>query len=280
AVTGSPVGTYPIAASGAAASNYTITYADGTMSVTAASLTITADDKNKIYGSANPVLTVSYAGFVNGDTEASLTTAATASTTATASSPVGTYAITAGGASSANYSISYADGTLTVTQASLIVTADDKSKPYGSANPALTVSYLGFVNGDTEASLTTAAAASTTATASSPAGTYAITASGASSPNYSISYADGTLTVTQASLIVTADDKSKTYGSANPALTVSYLGFVNGDTEASLTSAAAASTTVTASSPVGTYVITAGGASSPNYSISYVEGTLTVGQAS
>nr|WP_260677892.1 MBG domain-containing protein [Flavobacterium nitrogenifigens] len=276
AVIGSPMGSYPIAASGAAAPNYAITYADGTMSVTAASLTITADDKSKIYGSANPALTVSYSGFVNGDTEASLTTAAVASTTATASSPVGTYVITAGGASSANYSISYADGTLTVTQASLIVTADDKSKVYGSANPTLTVSYSGFVNGDTEASLTSAAAASTTATASSPAGTYAITAGGASSPNYSISYADGILTVTQASLIVTADNKSKTYGSANPTLTVSYSGFVNGDTEASLTTAATASTLATTSSPAGTYAITASGASSPNYSISYVDGILTI----
>ncbi|WP_394364547.1 MBG domain-containing protein, partial [Flavobacterium nitrogenifigens] len=41
------------------------------------------------------------------------------------------------------------------------MTADDKSKPYGSANPTLTVSYSGFVNGDTEASLTSAGAAST-----------------------------------------------------------------------------------------------------------------------
>ncbi|WP_239457747.1 MBG domain-containing protein, partial [Flavobacterium nitrogenifigens] len=79
---------------------------------------------------------------------------------------------------------------------------------------------------------------------------------------------------------MTADDKSKAYGSANPTLTVSYSGFVNGDTEASLTTAATAASTATASSPVGTYAITAGGASSPNYSISYVEGTLTVGQAS
>ncbi|KAF2340448.1 MBG domain-containing protein, partial [Flavobacterium nitrogenifigens] len=163
---------------GAAAPNYAITYADGTMSVTAASLTVTADDKSKTYGSANPALTVSYTGFVNGDTEASLTAAAVALTAATASSPVGTYVITAGGASSPNYSISYVEGTLTVGQASLTVTADDKSKTYGSANPTLTVSYSGFVNGDTEASLTTAAVASTLATASSPVGTYAITAGG------------------------------------------------------------------------------------------------------
>ena len=39
------------------------------------------------------------------------------STTATASSPVGTYTITASGAADANYTISYVAGTLSVTPA-------------------------------------------------------------------------------------------------------------------------------------------------------------------
>ena len=87
-------------------------------------------------------------------------------------------------------------GTLTVTAAALTVTAANETKAYGAANPTLTVSYSGFVNGDTAASLTTPATASTTATAASAVGTYPITASGATSPNYTISYVPGTLTVT------------------------------------------------------------------------------------
>ena len=63
-------------------------------------------------------------------------------------------------------------------------------------------------------------------------GTYPITASGAASPNYTISYVGGTLTVTPAALTITADNKSKVYGAALPALTASYSGFVNGDTAA------------------------------------------------
>src|SRR5206468_9150549 len=59
-------------------------------------------------------------------------------------------------------------------------------------------------------------------------------ATGQTSGNYTIGYLAGTLTVTKASLTVTADDKTKTYGAGNPALTVSYAGFVNGDTAASL----------------------------------------------
>ena len=48
-------------------------------------------------------------------------------------------------------------------------------------------------------------------------------------PNYAISYVDGTLTVTQAVLLVTADPKSRLYGATNPVLTVTYSGFLNAD---------------------------------------------------
>src|SRR6202030_741966 len=139
---------------------------------------------------------------------------------------------------SANYTIGYVSGTLTVTPAALIVTANNQTKAYGAANPALTVSYGGFVNGDTAASLTTPATAATTATTASAVGTYPITASGATSANYTISYVPGTLTVNPVSLTVTANDQTKAYGAANPLLTVSYSGFVNGDTAASLTTPA------------------------------------------
>jgi hypothetical protein len=87
-----------------------------------APLTITANNQTKVFGAAVPALTASYSGFVNGDTPASLTTPPTLSTTATASSPVGTYPITAAGAAAANYAITYVAGTLTVTPASTVTT--------------------------------------------------------------------------------------------------------------------------------------------------------------
>ena len=86
---------------------------------------------------------------------------------------------------------------------------DNQTKAYGAANPALTVSYSGFVNGDTAASLTTPATVSTTATAASAPGTYPITASGATSVNYTFTYVNGTLTVTTATLTVTANSQTK-----------------------------------------------------------------------
>ena len=53
------------------------------------------------------MLSVSYSGFVNGDTSASLTAQPVVSTTATTSSPVASYPITASGAVDANYTICY-----------------------------------------------------------------------------------------------------------------------------------------------------------------------------
>src|SRR3989442_14105522 len=93
-----------------------------------------------------PPLPASYSGFVNGDTAAMLTTPATVSTTATTASAVGTYPITGSGAVSAsgNYTIAYVNGALTVTPATLTVTANDQTKAYGAPNPPVTESYSGF----------------------------------------------------------------------------------------------------------------------------------------
>jgi len=124
--------------------------------VTKAPLTITVNAQTKVYGASLPTLTASYSGFVNGDTPASLTTPTTLTTTATAASAVAgsPYAITASGAASANYTISYVQGNLTVTPAPLTITATNQTKAYGAAVPALVASYTGFVNGDTPISLT------------------------------------------------------------------------------------------------------------------------------
>ena len=82
---------------------------------------------------ALPTLTASYGGFVNGDQPSSLTTQPTLATTATASSHVGSYPITATGAVDADYTISYQPGSLSVTPAALTITADSKTKLYGAA---------------------------------------------------------------------------------------------------------------------------------------------------
>src|SRR5207244_779141 len=168
------------------------------LDVLKAPLTITAQNKSKVYGAALPALTASYSGFVNGDTSASLDTPVSLGTPATPSSPVANYTISAAGAADANYAITFVNGTLTIAQAPLTIKADDKSRPAGQPNPPLTATYTGFVNGDTVASLDTPVVLSTTANSTSPAGSYPITASGAADANYTITFVNGTLTVTPA----------------------------------------------------------------------------------
>ena len=281
-----PVGPYPgsivpSAATGGTfnAANYTISYAAGTLTVGQAILTITANSTTKTYGSPVPTLTVSYSGFVGTDDPSSLTILPTISTTAVTNSPVNTYPITVSGAVSSNYTIVYQPGTLTVTPAPLTITANNATKPYGATVPLLGVNYSGFVGTDNAASLTTAPTLTTPAVTNSPVGTYPITPSGAVSSNYTFIYKPGILTVTPAALTITASDATKTYGSANPALAVTYAGFVGADNAASLTVAPTINTTAVNGSPVGTYPITASGAVSANYTITYKPGILNVTKA-
>ncbi len=276
---GSAVGTYPITATGATDGNYTITLVNGTLHITPAPLTITADDKSMTYGGSLPALTATFNGLVNGD-QPSAVTGLSLSTVA-ASSHVGNYAITASGATDGNYTIALNNGTLHITAAPLTITADNRTMPYGGPLPALTVSYSGLTNGDTPtsfAALNPGLTVGTTATSAShvAGGPYPITVSGASDNDYSITYMQGGLTVTPVALTITADNKTMVYGTPLPAFTASYSGFVNGDRAGSLTRPPSYSTPATSASPPATYAITPGGASDGDYSISYVAGTLTV----
>jgi hypothetical protein len=276
ATAASPVGLYAVTPSGLCASNYAITYVSGTLTVTPAPLTVTAEDATKVYGAANPAFTATYSGFVNGDTASSLGGTLGFSTPATTPSPVGSYAVTPSGLSSSNYTISFISGTLAITPARLTVTASSATKVYGQSNPAFTVSYAGLVNGDTASALGGVPRFATLASASCPVGSYAVTPSGLSSSNYTISYIAGTLTITPASLTVTADDATRVYGQPNPAFTASYSGLVNGDTAGSLGGTLGFSTPAAPSSAVGSYAVTPAGLTSSNYTIAYVSGTLTV----
>lgn len=109
------VGTYAIAGSGAIDNNYNFTYVNtGTLTVTKAMLTITADDVSRETGEPDPAFTATYSGLRNGDTASVLDTAPIFSTTATPSSPLGDYAISVSGAADNNYDFTYIDGILSI----------------------------------------------------------------------------------------------------------------------------------------------------------------------
>jgi len=249
----------------------------GLLSVTPASLTITASDAHKIYGQAASLTGYAVAGLVNGDTVSTLDLASGgAASTAT----VGDYAITAGnagGSGLSNYDITYVDGTLSVGRASLVITAGDFGKTYGQNANLSGYATRGLVNGDTVSTLDLASGgAASTATV----GDYAITAGnagGSGLSNYDITYVDGTLSVGRASLVITAGDVSKWLGRAVSLVDYRASGLVNGDQVSGVHLDSAGSG---ANAPFGRYPITvadAQGRGLENYDIHYVPGTLTVG---
>jgi len=290
ATTTSSVGNYTLTPSGVSftsgdASNYNIIYANGTLTITPRPITVTANNASKVYGDANPAsgaVALTAGSLVGSDALGS----ANLSSTATTTSSVGDYTLTPSGVnftsgSAANYNISYANGTLTITPRPITVTANNASKVYGDANPAsgaVTLTAGSLVGSDTLGS----ASLSSNATTSSSVGDYTLTPSGVSftngsASNYNISYANGTLTVNPAHLTVTANNATKYTGQANPAFTASYSGLANGDSPASLTGALTFGTAATTASGPGTYTITLTGTLfSPNYTINYVNGVLTV----
>ncbi|MGE0444161.1 MAG: Ig-like domain-containing protein, partial [Vicinamibacterales bacterium] len=153
-------------------------------------VTVTVASASKVYGSADPVFTYAVFG-----ADPSVVTGAPSRVTGEA---VGTYTIGQGTLTvTGNYTLTVQPGTLTITPAPLTVRADDASRVYGAPNPSFTATLAGFVNGDDEYDLGGTLAFTTPATPASPMGGYAITPSGLTSANYTISYLDGTLMVTR-----------------------------------------------------------------------------------
>jgi hypothetical protein len=155
------------------------------------------------YGGPYPSLTPSYAGFQYGDTASSFGFPASCKSVSVYS-PVGSYPVTCSGAASPNYDFTYVQGVFTITPAQLWVTAPNLSIPYGTAIPQLTPSYSRLYGIDTPASLTDQPTCTTSATSSSPVGTYPITCSGGVDANYSFTYVPGSLTITRTHTVLSA----------------------------------------------------------------------------
>jgi hypothetical protein len=256
-----------------AGSNYDLDFVGANLTITAREITVTANVKTKVYGDADPALTYQV-------TEGSLafTDSFTGALSREAGEAVGSHPITQGTlALSANYDLHYVGANLTISKATLTVTADNKSRPYGDPNPSLTATFAGFKFAE---SLATSGVAGTPALAtlaaqSSPVGPYDITAGlgTLTSGNYTFAFVDGTLTVEKAGLEIKANDASRPYGVANPTFSGSYSGQKNGETFT-----LSFSTSATISSAVGSYPIepSATGATIDNYDVKPTNGTLTI----
>ncbi|OQP56593.1 MBG domain-containing protein [Niastella populi] len=250
------------------------------LTVNKALLTITANDEQILQGAAIPAFTANYSGFVNGDTEASLTTLPVMTTPATSGSSAGSYDIIPGGAASPNYNFNYVKGTLTITPSqqpqtitfnalSPVIYGVADFDPGAQASSGLAVSYASsnplvatIVNGKIHIT----GAGTTTITASQGGTSAWLPAADVNQP----------LTVNKAALSIKADDKKRLVGQPNPAFTFTYTGFVYGENNTVLTAQPVAATSAGTGSQAGTYDITVSGATSANYDISFVKGTLTI----
>jgi hypothetical protein len=257
-------------------------------------LTVNVANASMTAGAALPTLTGTVTGLVNGDTLGT-TIVVTYSTTATSSSPAGTYPITATvtGSSAPNYQVVVNAGTLTISPASaqtLTVTANNATRPYGAANPAFSGTVTGAQNGDTFTE-----SFSTTATTGSNVGSYPIvpSASGPNLSNYTVNVVDGTLTVTAAATNTTLSAPGTSTYKSNVTLTATVAStagtpggtvtFFSGSTSlgTGTVNATGLATLISSALPLGTDALTATYTAAGNFASSTsAASSVTVNQAS
>jgi hypothetical protein len=229
------------------------------VNVTASSPTIT-------YGDAQPTITASYSPDIAPSTPATCIT-----TYNQGDAAGGSYTTSCSGASDPSYTFNYFDGTVTVNQAPVVVTATGAALTYGDAKPTITVlSYSPSI------SPAVGATCDTTYVEGAGAASYPSSCSGASDPNYSFSYVDGSVSVAKRHLQVTADDKVIAFGEAPPAYTFAITSgnFYTGD---GWGPAPTCDSIYAQNDPAGPYTITcSGGSAGSNYTVGYSPGTLTV----
>ena len=150
------------------------------------------------------------------------------------------------------------------------VKVKDCSREYGDDNPTFEIETEG-------ATLIGEPEIICSADKNSKVGTYEIEINKGTIKNYYVTFVPGSLTVTKAPLVVTADNYTITQGDKLPEFTASYSGFKNGEDESVLTKQPVFSCEANEASAPGEYPINVYGVEADNYNaISYVAGTLTV----
>jgi len=160
-----------------------------------ARLVVTPLNAARFYGDPNPQLSGIVTGLAKNDT-----ITVTYSTTATATSAVGSYQIVATlndpDHHLVNYVVTVNTGTLSVAPAPLAVVASDLTRGQNQPNPA---SFAGTITGVRNGEAITASFATNAVSGSAP-GSYPIVSTLKADPailqNYAVTVSDGTLTIT------------------------------------------------------------------------------------
>jgi hypothetical protein len=151
-----------------------------------------------------------------------------ASGTLLSAGPNKTLSVTFTPTDTSDYNTANGSVSLTVNKAMLLVSANNVNKSVGAANPTLTFSYSGFVNGESAAILSGSPSLSTTATTSSPAANYPITVSQGTlaAANYSFTLINGTLAVVAPPTVILTSNSvlSKVAGGYQARITITNSG--------------------------------------------------------
>ncbi|WP_442795366.1 YDG domain-containing protein [Pelobium manganitolerans] len=270
-----------ISISGADATNYTFnTSANANASITAKVLTVTANAGDKIYdGNTNASVTLSNDKLSGDEVTTAYTSATFADKNVGTAKAVSVNGISISGADAANYTFNTsATANASITAKVLTVTANAGDKVYdGNTNATVTLSDDKLSGDEVTTAYTSATFADKNVGTAKTVSVSGISISGADATNYTFNTsANASANITAKALTITADDKQKYEGEANPVFTASYNGFISGENNLILAAQPVLSTIANTNTLQGNYPITVGGASATNYSISYVPGTLSI----
>ena len=200
------------------------------MTINKAIVTVTAENKTRMVGEQNPLLTITYTGFKGTEYEAYLDELPLAETVEDIDRPAGEYPITINGGADVNYELVPVNGILLVTKTIQTITFDAlASKTYGVAPFELTALASSGLSVSFQSSDPTVASISGNLVTIHKAGTVTITATQSGDDDYNEASAQQQLIIDKAALTVSADDKVISYGDDWPVLTISYVGFIEGD---------------------------------------------------
>jgi PKD repeat protein len=185
--------------------SYNITYVNGTLTVTPKTITITAASASKVYDGTpltNSGYNITAGGLAAGDSLISVTVTGS-QTVVGSSNNVPSAAVILDGAVdvTANYDITYKNGTLTVTKRTLEITADSNSKVYDGTpltDSGYSITAGSLAPGDTLDSVTVTGSQTVVGSSNNvPSDAVIKNGSDVDVPaNYDITYVNGTLTVT------------------------------------------------------------------------------------
>jgi filamentous hemagglutinin family protein len=260
--------TVTAALTGTDAGNYTVSYSD-TADITAKTLTVSGfNASDKVYdGTTAATVNGTFTDAISGD---DLTLTGSFANKNVGNGKTVTAALS--GTDAGNYTVSYTD-TADITVKALTVSGFGASDKVYDGTTAATVNgtFTDAISGD-DLTLT----GSFSDKNAGGGKTVTATLTGTDAGNYTLTATTTTADITQASLTVTVNDATWISGTPEPGYSVSYDGFVSGDTAASLDGTLTYTTSGTAASDAGQYTIAAAGLSSVNYDIVYIDGKLTV----